>query len=310
LAENIVDSTKYSSGQVIKTYGGLEPRVSLKIGLGEFSSVKFSYNKMRQYLNLISNTTAISPIDYWKLSDTYIPPQIADQYAMGIFHNIEDNKYEISVEGYYKTLKDLVEYKKGARLSKNPLLETALLGATGRAYGIETSIKKNKGELTGIISYTYSRTLIKVNTLFPNEMINGGRYYPASYDRPHNFTFSTLYNLGYGFNISTNFIYTTGRPATYPDGSYTFNGLPVVNYSRRNIDRIPNYNRFDLSLSLDTRKVKEQKKYSLWVLSFYNLYGRKNPYSIYFTSYNRVTRSYRLSVFGNVIPSITLNKNF
>jgi CarboxypepD_reg-like domain/TonB-dependent Receptor Plug Domain len=310
LAENITDSTIFANNQVIKSYGGLEPRISLKVGLGEQTSIKFSYNKMRQYLNLISNTTAISPIDYWKLADTYIPPQIADQYSMGIFRNSTDNMYEFAVEGYYKDLADLVDYKKGARLSKNPLLETSLLAAIGRAYGLETSIKKNKGDFTGIISYTYSRSLTKIVTPFPIEAVNGGRWFPANYDRPHNFTASVLHNLGYGFNLSGNFVYTSGRPATYPDGSYRFNGLPVINYSRRNIDRIPDYHRMDLSLSFDTRKVKEQKKYSIWVLSFYNLYARKNPYSIYFTSYNRITRSYRLSVFGSIIPSLTFNKNF
>jgi hypothetical protein len=310
LPENITDSTVYTSGQVTKAFGGLEPRASLKIGLGETASIKFSYNKMRQYLNLISNTTAISPVDFWKLSDTYIPPQISDQLAVGIFKNFENNNYETSIEGYYKRLTDLVEYKKGARLVKNPYLETALLGAIGKAYGIEASIKKNKGDLTGIASYTYSRTLVAVNTDFPIELVNGGRYYPAGYDKPHNFTASAMYNVGYGFNFASNFVYSTGRPATYPDGSYSFNGLPVINYSKRNIDRIPDYHRFDLSISLDTRRVKEQKKYDVWVLSFYNLYGRQNPYSVYFTSYNLVTRAYKLSVFGNVIPSITINKYF
>jgi CarboxypepD_reg-like domain/TonB-dependent Receptor Plug Domain len=310
LQENIIDSTIYGSNQVVKRYGGLEPRVSLKIGLGESASIKFSYNRMRQYLNLISNTTAISPIDYWKLSDTYIPPQIADQYSMGLFKNIDDNKYEVAVEGYYKNLTDLVDYKKGARLIKNPLLETSLLGAIGKAYGVETSIKKNKGDFTGIVSYTYSRSLTKIITPFSIEAVNGGRYFAANYDRPHNFTASVLHNLGYGFNLSGNFVYTTGRPATYPDGSYRFNGLPVINYSRRNLDRIPDYHRMDLSLSFDTRKVKEQKKYSVWVLSFYNVYARRNPYSIYFTSYNTITRANRLSVFGSLIPSLTFNKNF
>ncbi len=310
LQENIIDSTVYGNNQVVKSYGGLEPRVSLKIGLGELASIKFSYNRMRQYLNLISNTTAISPIDYWKLSDTYIPPQIADQYSVGIFKNFEDNKYEVAIEGYYKDLTVLVDYKKGARLIKNPLLETSLLGAIGKAYGVETSIKKNKGDFTGIVSYTYSRSLTKIVTPFPIEAVNSGRYFAANYDRPHNFTASVLHNLGYGFNLSGNFVYTTGRPATYPDGSYRFNGLPVINYSRRNLDRIPDYHRMDLSLSFDTRKVKEQKKYSVWVLSFYNVYARRNPYSIYFTSYNRVTSSNRLSVFGSIIPSLTFNKNF
>lgn len=310
LPENIIDSVTFTKNQVVKTFGGLEPRVSLKVGLNELTSIKLSYNRMRQYLNLISNTTAISPVDYWKLADTYIPPQIADQLAIGFFKNFEENKYELAVEGYYKNLIDLVDYKKGAQLIKNPMLETALLIAIGKSYGVETSIKKNKGDFTGIMSYTYSRSLTKILSPHPIEAVNAGRWFPANYDRPHNFTTSVLHNLGYGFNVSGNYVFTTGRPATYPDGTYIFNGLPVINYSQRNLDRIPNYSRLDLSLSYDSRKIKEQKKYSVWVLSFYNVLARKNPYSIYFTSLNKVTRSYQLSVFGTVIPSLTFNKNF
>ncbi len=308
--ENIIDSVKYTSGEVTKTYGGFEPRLSLRIAVGKTASVKLSYNRMRQYLNLISNTAAISPVDFWKLSDTYIPPQLSDQYSIGIFKNFNDNTFETSIEAYYKDQKDLVEYKKGARLIQNPLLETALLPAIGKNYGIEFTIKKNKGDLTGIASYTYARSLISVVTPFVIDQVNDGDFYPANFDKPHTLNISVLYNLGHGFNISSNFTYNTGRPITYPDGSYSFNNLPVLNYSKRNLDRIPDFHRLDFSLSLDTRKDKDQKKYSLWVLSLYNVYGRQNPYSVYFTSYNRVTRPFQLSVFGSIIPSLTCNINF
>jgi CarboxypepD_reg-like domain/TonB-dependent Receptor Plug Domain len=310
LPESIIDSILYKKGQPVQLYGGVEPRLSLKIGLSESSSIKFSYNKMRQYLNLISNTTAISPVDFWKLSDSYIPPQISQQMAVGIFKNFDDNNIEVSLEGYYKILKNLIEYKKGARLIKNPLLETALLDAKGKSYGVEFSIKKNRGDFTGIASYTYSRTLVAVITPFAIETINNGNYYPAGYDKPHNIAVSTVYNIGRGFTFASNFTYQTGRPISYPDGSYSFNGLPIINYTKRNLDRIPDYHRMDLSISLDSRKVKEQKKYNVFVFSIYNLYGRKNPYSVYFTSNNLVTKANRLSVFGVAIPSFTINKYF
>lgn len=308
--ENIIDSIRYSAGEITKSYGGFEPRVSLRIALGKTASIKLSYNRMRQYLNLISNTAAISPVDFWKLSDTYIPPQLSDQYSFGIFKNFQENAYETSVEVYYKDQKDLLEYKKGARLIKNPLLETALLPAIGKNYGIEFTIAKNKGDLTGIASYTYARSLIAVTTPFIIDQVNDGDFYPANFDKPHTLNVSILYNLGQGFNISSNFTYNTGRPITYPDGAYSFNNLPVINYSKRNLDRIPDFHRLDFSLSFDTRKEKDQKRYSLWVLSLYNVYGRQNPYSVYFTSYNRVTRPFQLSVFGSIIPSLTCNVNF
>jgi CarboxypepD_reg-like domain/TonB-dependent Receptor Plug Domain len=310
LPENIIDSVRYSAGDVTKNYGGFEPRVSLRMSLGKTASIKLSFNRMKQYINLISNTAAISPVDFWKLSDTYIPPQLSDQYSFGLFKNFKDNTYETSIEAYYKDQKDLVEYKKGARLIKNPLLETALLPAIGKNYGVEFTIKKNKGDFTGIASYTYARSLIAVTTPFEIEQVNDGEFYPANFDKPHTLNISVLYNLGHGLNISSNFTYNTGRPITFPDGAYSFNNLPVINYSKRNLDRIPDFHRLDFSLSYDTRREKDQKHYNLWVLSFYNIYGRQNPYSVYFTSYNRVTRPFQLSVFGSIIPSLTCNINF
>ncbi len=310
ILQNVIDSKTFKEGETVANYGGLEPRVSLKVDLGPNSSVKTSYNRMRQYLHLISNTTAISPIDYWKLSDTFIPPQISDQVALGLFKNIAENNYELGLETYYKFLSNLVEYKKGATLSKNRNLETALLTASGLAYGTEFFVKKNRGDFTGILSYTYSRSFVRANTPFVLEQINEGKYYPSSFDKPHILNISGLKNLNYGFSFSFNFVYNSGRPITYPDGVYNFNGLPVVNYQFRNLDRIPDYHRLDLSINYDTKKTKDQKNYSLWNFSIYNAYSRKNAYSIYFTSVNRITRPYQLSVFGTAIPSISYNKYF
>jgi hypothetical protein len=310
ILENVVDSTVYGSGKPIKTYYSFEPRISLKFETSSNSSIKLGYNRMRQFLHLISNTTAISPIDYWKLSDSYLPPQVADQVSGGFFANINENNYELGLETYYKWLTDLQEYKKGANLSKNRNIETALLNADGVAYGTEFFIRKKKGDFTGIVSYTYSRSFIRSNTNFSLEKINGNNYFPSNFDKPHILNISGLKTLRYGFSYSFNFVYNTGRPITYPDGVYNFNNLPVVNYSARNLDRIPDYHRLDLSLNFETRKTKGQKKYSLWNLSVYNAYFRRNPYSIYFTSFNRVTRPFQLSVFGTAIPSISYTKYF
>ena len=309
-SQSIQDSTLYGKNQSIQKYSGIEPRLSVRYALNKSSAIKISYNRMRQYVHLISNTTAISPVDFWKVSDTHVPPQIADQLALGLFKNFKDNTYETSIEAYYKDIQNLVEYKNGARLFFNPNLETELLAAKGIAYGIEGSIQKNKGRLKGSLSYTYSRTLAKVESEFPTEQINQGKWFPSTFDKPHNMSISIQQFLGNGWTLSSNFVYATGRPATYPDRTYRLLGKTVIDYSARNLDRIPDYHRLDASLLKDTRKTPEQKKYTTISLSFYNIYGRRNPYSIYFVRYNNSIRSYRLSVFGSIIPAVSVTYNF
>lgn len=308
--ETITDTLVYNKGQTIKTYAGWEPRVALRVEIDNKTAIKLNYNRTRQYLHLISNTTAISPVDFWKVSDTYVPPQVADQVGLGLFRNFQNNNWETSIEAFYKDMQSLVEYKNGARLLLNRSIETDLLAGKGKAYGMEVSVHKNIGRLTGQASYTYSRSLVALQTPYATEQVNQGKYFPSTFDRPHNLALSGLYTLSKGWTFATNFVYITGRPATYPDGKYLLNEVPVVNYSRRNADRIPDYHRMDISFTKDTRKTKNQEKYQLWVVSFYNLYARKNPYSIYFTNESTRTKSYRLAVFGTIIPSVTWNFYF
>lgn len=308
--QRITDSISYNKNQTIKQYGGIEPRLSLRFAITKNSAIKLSYNRMRQYLHLISNTTAISPVDFWKVSDTHIPPQIADQLSIGIFKNFKDNTYETSIEAYYKDIQNLVEYKNGARLYFNPNIETELVSAIGKAYGIEGSIQKNKGRLKGSLSYTYSRTLARVESEYPSEQINRGDWFPSTFDKPHNLALSIQHFLGNGWTFSSNFVYASGRPATYPDRTYRLLGKTVIDYSSRNLDRIFDYHRLDASLLKDTRKTPDQKRYTTVSLSLYNIYGRRNPYSIYFVRYNNAMRSYRLSVFGNIIPAVAVTYNF
>ena len=309
-SQTITDSVTYAQNATIQQYSGLEPRVSLRFALNSSLAIKLNYNRMRQYIHLISNTTAISPVDFWKVSDNYIPPQIADQISMGIFKNFNENTFETSIEAYYKDLSNLVEYKNGARLYFNPNLETELLAAKGLAFGVEVSIQKNKGSLRGNLSYTYSRTLAKTSSIFPNEIINGNNWFPSTFDKPHNIALSLQQFLGNGWTFSGNFVYASGRPATYPDRTYRLLGKTVIDYSYRNEDRIPDYHRLDFSLQKDTRKTSTQKKYFIGSLSAYNFYGRLNPYSIYFSRFNNALRSYQLSVFGNIIPSLSITYNF
>lgn len=308
--ETIIDSSRYSKGQSVQNYGGLEPRLALRIQVARYTAVKASLGRTRQYVNLISNTTAITPLDFWKLSDHYVPPQIADQVSVGLFQNLYDNAIEVSVEGYYKRLQNQIDYRYGANLILNPTLETELLQAAGRAYGVEFGVSSNKGRLTGQLNYTYARSLIAVRTPFEQLRINGGAYYPAYIDRPHTLNIQARWALAHNWSFSTNFVYYTGVPATYPDGQYTYNGEPIQDYSRRNADRIPNYHRLDVAFSKDTRFNKAQHRYGIWTLGIYNVYAHKNPYSVYFTRYNQRTESYRLSVFGTLIPSIAYNFYF
>jgi hypothetical protein len=305
--ESIRDTLRYSIGQKLAQYGGWEPRATVRANLTRNSSLKVSYNRTRQYMHLISNTTAISPVDFWKVSDALIPPQVADQIAVGYFHNFRDNQYETSVEVYHKTLENLVEYRNGATLLLNPTLDADLLQAQGKAYGVEVSIQKTRGILTGLVAYTYSRTLARVPSTYPNLQINGGNWYPSTFDRPHNLTIATQWKWSRGWTFGTNFVYTSGRPTTYPDGTYRLNGTKVLDYSQRNADRIPDYHRLDVSFTKDGRRSSTQRHYSNWSVSIYNVYARKNPYSIYFQRTNTTTKSYQLSVLGTIIPSISWN---
>ncbi|MCU0353388.1 MAG: TonB-dependent receptor [Cytophagales bacterium] len=307
--ETVIDTVFYSRNGRIQNYGGIEPRLGLRVGLGENNALKLSYNRTRQYIHLISNTTAITPIDFWKISDPFIRPQIADQFAAGFFKNLKDNAIETSVEVFYKNIDNLIEYKDGASLILNPIIEADLLRATGRAYGVELSIAKNRGRLTGNVNYTFSRSLVAVQTPFAEERINAGAYYPSNFDKPHIVNLQALYALGRNWTFSANFVYSTGRPATFPDGLYVIDERPALGFSRRNADRIPDYHRLDISFSKDTRRSREQSKYAIVTVGFYNVYARKNPYSIYFVQ-NVWTRSYRLAVFGSIIPSVTYNFHF
>ncbi|MCE7061568.1 carboxypeptidase-like regulatory domain-containing protein [Dyadobacter sp. CY343] len=308
--ESIVDTLTYGKGKSISNFGGLEPRLSVRINTGKTSSLKMSYTKTRQYLHLISNTTAISPVDFWKLADDFVPPQSAEQLALGYFRNFNDNTFETSVEIYRKRLSNLVEYKNGATLLLNPALETDLVPAVGKAYGIEFSIQKSKGILTGLVSYTYSRTFARVQSGFASEQINKGDWFPATVDRPNSVSISTQWKWKRGWTFGTNFVYMTGRPITFPDGTYRLNDVVVQDYSQRNLDRVPDYHRMDVSFTKDTRVATDQRRYSLWSFSLYNLYARKNPYSIYFKQSGTRLVSYRLSVFGTIIPSINWKYHF
>lgn len=316
------DTTSYGSGETITSYSGLEPRFSMRYSLGLSSSIKASYNRMFQYIHLISNTTAITPLDIWKASDTHIRPQSGDQVSFGYFRNFKNNTYEASLEFYYKWIYDLVDYRDGANLLLNPTLETELLRGDGRSYGAELLVKKSKGKLTGWASYTYSRSWRQVNGLLPEERINGGNWYPSNNDRPHDFKLVLDIKTYRRWSFAVNFNYSSGRPITAPEAGYAlstdfgfeginigeFPDITIANYAQRNQFRIPDYHRLDFSMTYEPNLKKDKRWKESWTFSIYNLYGRKNAYSIFFqdTASSR-PQAYKLSVLGRPFPSITYN---
>ncbi len=317
-------STKYSKGQIQHVYNNLEPRLSLKYELTETSSVKASYNRMNQYLHLISNTTASTPLDVWTPATVNTKPQQADQYTLGYFKNLKKNKYETSVEVYYKDMRNQVDYVDGANLLLNKLLEGDLVSGKGRAYGVELFFKKTQGKFNGWISYTLARTERKVST------INNGNWYANRYDKPHNLSIVCNYDFNPKYTLSANFVYSSGTPATFPTTRATVQGLVIPNntYNYRNNVRIPAYHRLDLSFQITNDK-KKAKWYTLpgilakvckkptyesnWVFSVYNVYARHNAFSIYFqrnADNLAQTDAIRYSVIARAIPAITYNFKF
>jgi hypothetical protein len=310
--DSVTDTLRYAKGAVIQPYSGFEPRFALNVRLSDKSAVKLSYNRMRQYLQLISNTTSITPLDVWKNSNAYLPPQITDQYSAGYFRNFKGNAYEASVEVFYKDLQNIVEYKDGADLflnPANPVLEDDLLTGKGRAYGMEWLLRKNTGKMTGWVSYTYARTLRTVNGNAREEKINQGNEYPSNFDIPHTVRVVGIWQLSPRTSFSANFLYNTGRPVTYPVSRYTLNGgLVVPVFLNRNQARIPDYHRLDISFTFNGKSNKKWQ--NSWVVGIYNIYGRRNAYSIFFRTKNLIPESYKLSVLGSALPYVAYNFKF
>ncbi len=315
--ETRIDSTVFGKGEVVDTYYGLEPRLGVRVGIDSVSSVKVGYQRMRQNIFLISNSASGLPIDRWKMVDPYMPAQTSDQYSLGYFRNFKENTYEGSVEVYYKTLNNQVDYINGADIfffsDATNSIETELLIGKGRAYGAEFMLKKAKGRFTGWVSYTLSRTERKVDGPTDNEKINRGKWYPSAYDKTHDLSVVAMYELSKRVTISGNFVYATGRPQTYPDGKYDIQGSSIANYSSRNAYRIPAYHRMDLSLRLENKKNFDRRFKSTWAFSVYNIYARKNAFSYIFNTNEddqTTTEISKLSILGTIIPTVAYEFKF
>lgn len=310
---SITDTTRYGSMETIASYfdwNGFEPRLAINYTLDESQAIKLSYNRTRQYIHLISNTTSPTPVDIWRPAGKYIQPATADQIALGYFKNMFDDTYKISVEGYYKNFRQLVDYKNGADLIFQDNIETQLLSGKGRAYGLEFMLEKKTGRVTGWVSYTLSRSERKVDGPTRETQINEGNWYKANFDKPHDVSVVINTKVTNNWDIGLSFAYQTGRPITYPDGIANYEGILYPIYNNRNGQRVPDYHRLDISATYLMKKTKHWEQ-SL-TFGIYNVYGRHNPYSIFFqqNADSGLPEATQLSIFAAPIPFITYNFNF
>jgi hypothetical protein len=305
---NIMDSLVFKRGEIIRNYSGPELRAALNYSIGANSSLKASYNRIRQYLFMLTNTIAISPTDQWKLCDYYIKPPYSDQVSIGYYKDFPVTDLNTSMELYYKKTHNAMDFKDGATFLTTRNFETELLQGSQSAYGIELMLKKNSGKLNGWISYTYSHSEVLITGDSPWEKINSGKPYLANYDKPHAFDLVINWHTNRRLSYSSNIVYSTGRPVTYPLSIYYINGQPYINYSLRNEYRIPDYFRIDLSINFEGTLRSRKIAHSYWMLNIYNLTGRKNAYSVFYKSEDGKINGYKMSVFGTQI--ITLSWNF
>lgn len=305
---NTEELIHFNAGEIVKTYSGLEPRAALNFRLAQNTSVKASYNRLRQYLFLLSNTVAIAPNDQWKLTDYHIAPPVSDQVSVGFYQDFKDQGINISVEAYKKWINDIVEYKDGADFISSEPLETQILQGSQDSHGIEFMLKKNTDRLTGWVSYTYSRSSILINGAFDEERINKGLPYPSNFDRPHSFNLVSNFRISRRVSFSSNIVYSTGRPVTLPIAAYKSEDGQYLLYSDRNAYRLPDYFRIDLSVNLEGNLKFKKVAHSYWMLNVYNATGRHNAYSVFYEVDNGQVLGYQLSIFAQ--PIVTLSWNF
>lgn len=301
----------YSKSKVLKNFFNFEPRFSVSFQSKENESFKLSYNRMTQYLHLISNTNAPTPIDIWAPSGRFIDPQLLDQFAIGYFKSIQNNRYNISLEVFYKNIQNRLDYIDGAELIANNAIEQVLLSGQSEANGVEFLIRKNSGKLTGWIAYTLSRSLQQTLGRTQQEIgIANGSWYFTPFDKTHDFSLTASYQSNSSWRLNTNFLFQSGQPITYPNGQYNFMNFSIPNYETRNTSRLPSYHRLDLSASY-TPKKEQQKSNGEWVFSVFNVYNRRNAASLRFEQNPETgqNEAIRLSIFG-IIPSVTYNFKF
>jgi hypothetical protein len=309
--EYMVDSVQYEAGEIMKSYFGFEPRVSITYQLRKYGSIKASYNRMNQYFHLITNTAAVTPIDIWQSSNSYFKPQTGDQISLGYYLELKENTVEAFAELFYKSVQNILDFKDGAQLILNPNLETAFISGRGTSYGIEFSVARKTGRLQGNVNYTYSRSFRKIDGPFDVEKVNRGERYPSNFDQPNIVNISWRYGISRRYFFTGAFTYHTGRPTSLPTSAYSVDGVPILDFSDRNKYRLPDYHRLDVALVIEGTHKRKKVLDGTWTVSFYNAYARKNAYSVFYDDDgNGNIRPYKLSVIGTIIPSIHYSFTF
>lgn len=307
-----VGITHYNKNKKIIDFGNLEPRLAVSYAINDDQSIKASYNRMSQYIHLISNTASVSPLDIWAPGDQYLKPEIIDQVALGYFRNFSNGKYSLETEAFYKKIKNKADYIDGAELIAHKAIEQVLLNGEARAYGLEVMLKKNTGKLTGWLSYTLSRAEQHTPGRNAGEPgINNGKWYRANYDKTHNLSLTAAYQLTKKWSFGGIFTYQTGKAATYPIGKYQYQGITIANYGERNVNSLPAYHHLDLSATYTPKPNSKKRWKSEWVFSIYNVYSKSNAASIMFGQ-NRETglsEAKKISIFG-IVPGVTYNFRF
>ena len=307
-----IGETQYKKGDNIKTFGNLEPRLALSYQLNELSSVKAGYSRTSQYIHLLSNTQSVTPLDVWTPSGKFIKPQLSDQYAVGYFKNFKDKIYSLEVEAYYKTVDNRIDYIDGSNLIGQNTIETEVLNGEMRGYGLEFLLRKSKGDFTGWLAYTISKSEQRTpGGAAGGPGINNGNWYKSAHDRTHDISLTGSYKFNDKWTFGSNMVFQTGRPVTYPNGQYDYEGLTIASFSDRNSERLPAYHRLDISATYKPNRKPEKRWKGEWVFGIYNVYNQKNAASISFgqnreTGANEATRT---AIFG-MVPSVTYNFKF
>ncbi len=306
-----VGTKSLSHGKVERSFGTFEPRAALAYSFNEEQSVKLSYNRMTQYLHLITNTSSPTPLDVWAPSGRYIEPQRLDQVAAGYYRNFAQD-YSLEIETFYKKVENRLDYIDGANLIANNAIEQVILPGEARAYGLEILLRKNSGRFTGWLAYTFSSSEQRTPGRTEVEPgINNSSWYPTAYDKPNDLSLTASYDLNKKWDFSANFVYQTGLPTTYPTAQYKFENLTIPVYSPRNSNRLPDYHRLDISATYTPQKERKSSYRSSWNFGIYNVYSRKNAVSLSFRNNEDTGRNeaLRLSLFG-IVPSVTYNFKF
>lgn len=307
-----IGAESFNRSDVIKSFANIEPRLAVAYQLNNSSSIKASYNRMSQYLHLLSNTSSPTPLDVWTPSGKYIKPQLLDQVALGYFKTFKDNTFSLEIESFYKTIENRIDYIDGADLIANNAIEQVILNGEARAYGLELLLRKNEGKLTGWIAYTLSKSEQRTPGRTPVETgINNGEWYRTPFDKTHDISITGSYELNKKWSLSSNFILQTGQPATFPNGQYQYNGIIIPSFEARNSSRLPSYNRLDFAVNYNPKPYSNKQFKGEWVFGIYNVYNRKNAANITFRE-NRTSgtnEAVRLAIFG-IVPSVSYNFKF